>query len=304
MSAASRAPAKVNLCLFVGPVRNDGRHELVSVLQSLSLHDRVAMGPAGEGAEDDEIVCDGVEGPNLALEALRAFRTAIGWDAPPQRIEIDKRIPVAGGMAGGSADAAAVLRLAAAAAGIEERRLLLRVAFALGADVPSQLEPGCALITGAGEKVERLPLQRCGVLVLPSPQPLSTAAVYAEADRLRLPLSSELLAERLAAVEEAIAGDVPLPPAMMVNELAPAALSLMPAIADALEEARGAGADAALVSGSGPSVIGLFAGPSGERKAKRAASELAKSGRSPAPFAAVAVGADFADVTPTRHNRS
>src|SRR3954471_7817773 len=117
-----RAPGKVNLSLFVGAPRADGLHPLVSVVQAVSLADELTLEPAPGAA--DEVVCPGVEGPNLAAAALAAFRARTGWAAPPQRITIVKRIPVAGGMGGGSADAAAVLRLAARAAGGVEDAVL------------------------------------------------------------------------------------------------------------------------------------------------------------------------------------
>src|SRR5690349_17762991 len=102
------APAKLNLCLFLGPRRADGLHELCSLFEPLALADRIEVGEA----ERDEVACEGVEGENLAALALRALRER-GWRAPPRRVEISKRIPVAAGLGGGSADAAAVLRLAA-----------------------------------------------------------------------------------------------------------------------------------------------------------------------------------------------
>ncbi len=91
------APAKVNLGLTLGPVRDDGRHELVTVMQPVALCDRVRLTPAGLGAAADEVVCPGVEGDNLAAAALRAFRARTGWEGLPVRLEIDKRIPVAAG---------------------------------------------------------------------------------------------------------------------------------------------------------------------------------------------------------------
>ncbi|HEX4804338.1 MAG TPA: hypothetical protein VFU94_00430, partial [Conexibacter sp.] len=96
------APAKINMCLFLGGTRADGRHELVSVMQSLAWGDEVTAEPA----DHDEVVCPGVDGPNLAGAALAAVP-----DRPPLRITIEKRIPIAAGLGGGSADAAAVLRL-------------------------------------------------------------------------------------------------------------------------------------------------------------------------------------------------
>jgi 4-diphosphocytidyl-2-C-methyl-D-erythritol kinase len=282
------APGKINLCLFVGPLRADGRHELVSVFQSVSLADRVTLRPASD-AEHDEVICDGVEGPNIALAALSAFRAATGWDGPPQRIEIEKRVPVAAGMGGGSADAAAVLRLAARLAGVELASLH-EIAFGLGADVPSLLSPGRALVTGAGEHVQALPdAGPLGVLVLPSRAQLASGAVYAEADRLRLARSAQDLEGTLAAVRASARS---LPDALIVNDLQPAALSLEPSIAEALRSARASGAQVALVSGSGPTVVGLFAGVDGPAAAQAAAAALARN--SPPAVAANAVDAAFA----------
>jgi 4-diphosphocytidyl-2-C-methyl-D-erythritol kinase len=274
------APAKLNLCLFVGPLRDDGRHELVSVMQSLEWGDEVALDPA----DRDEVVCAGVEGPNLVAAALAGLRAATRRPQEPVRITVTKRIPIAAGLGGGSADAAATLRLVARAAGIEDEELLAELAAELGADVPAQVQPGRALAAGAGERVRRLsPPPPFGVLVLPSTAQLSTAAVYAEADRLGLPRDAHDLAERLWAVEQSLADERPpfgLGAELLVNDLEPAARALCPAIDAALDEARAAGADHALVAGSGPTVVGLFADP---EEAREAAARLA--GRAPAPIA-------------------
>jgi hypothetical protein len=117
----SPARAKINLCLFVGPARSDRHHEVVTLMDSLDLCDDVTLEVGPRGLRADEVICPGVDGTNLAALALRAFRSRTGWDGPPVRLRIDKRIPVAGGMAGGSADAAAALRLAAMAAGFNDR---------------------------------------------------------------------------------------------------------------------------------------------------------------------------------------
>ncbi len=152
MSDRELAPAKVNLCLFLGGPRADGRHELVTLFESVSLFDELRLEVLSTGG--DEVVCAGVEGPNLAEAALRELR-ARGWSAPPVRIEIVKRIPVAAGLGGGSADAAAALRLAGALSPLPPG-LADELARHLGADVPSQLQPGVTLGTGAGELVEPL----------------------------------------------------------------------------------------------------------------------------------------------------
>ena len=286
MTLRESAPAKINLCLFIGPARAaDGRHELVSVMQSLTLADDLELAPAPSGTTEDAVLCPGVEGPNLAGAALAAFRAATGWDAPPQRLTIAKRVPVAAGLGGGSGDAAAALRLAARAAGVDDDALLLRLAAGLGADVPAQVRPGRALATGAGEVVRRLPDgPPLGVLVLPHDGPLSTAAVNREADRRGATRDAEALAAALAAVEGALGA---LPPDLLVNDLAPLARALEPAVEAAEREAAAAGADHVLVSGSGPTVLGLFAGDGGPGRARRAAAAL--PGREPAAIACEAL---------------
>jgi 4-diphosphocytidyl-2-C-methyl-D-erythritol kinase len=266
--AHERAWAKINLCLFLGPTRPDGRHELVTVFDSIGLHDELTIA-AGTGA--DRVLCDGVTGPNLVADALAALRDA-GWAAPPLQVTIVKRIPVAAGMGGGSADAAAMLRaaprLAPLPAGTEAE-----IATRLGADVPSQLRGGPSLGTGAGERIEPLaPLPPYGVLVIPQPFALSTADVYRESDRLELPRSREALDRVRAAVVAALPDR--LAPELMINDLQPASLSLAPGISAALDAATAAGADRALVCGSGPTVIGIFAGADGARRAGDAASAL------------------------------
>ncbi|HEY6398887.1 MAG TPA: hypothetical protein VIX82_15675 [Solirubrobacteraceae bacterium] len=109
MTLRRRAYAKVNLCLFLGSPRRDGRHDLVTIMEPVSLADEVTIATMPDGP--DTVICPGIDGPNLAGTALSALRSH-GWDAPPVRVTIDKRIPVAAGMGGGSADAAALLRLA------------------------------------------------------------------------------------------------------------------------------------------------------------------------------------------------
>jgi 4-diphosphocytidyl-2-C-methyl-D-erythritol kinase len=265
------APGKVNLSLLVGAPRDDGLHPLVSVVQSVSLADELTLEPGGE---HDEVVCPGVEGENLAGRALRLFREATGWDGPPQRLHIAKRVPVAAGMGGGSADAAAALRLAAHAAGGAAPDLLHELAVQLGADVPSQLEPGHVLMTGAGERVDRLPdPEPFGLVIVPSPHALSTPDVYRAFDRLGTARTAEEL-ER--AREAALAGEPPPP----INDLQDAARALCPAIDDALFPG-------AMVSGSGPTVFARF-------ETAALAREVAAT--IPGAIAAEPVGPEFARV--------
>ena len=260
------APGKVNLTLYVGAPRADGLHPLVSVVQSLSLADELTLEPAPDGAAADEVVCPGVEGENLAGAALAAFRAATGWDAPPQRLTIGKRVPVAAGMGGGSGDAAAALRLAAHAAGVDDTGLLLALAARLGGDVPSQVAPGRTLMTGAGEQVRALPpAGGLALVILPSEHGLSTPAVYREFDRLGVQRTPEELAEL-----EARGGDAPVH-----NDLQDAARSLCPPIDAALAVVAATGADHALVSGSGPTVFGLYADAERARAAAAAVGGIA-----------------------------
>ena len=246
-----QAPAKLNLCLFLGERRDDGLHDLCSLFEPLALADAIRV----EAAESDEVFCPGVEGENLAARALKALRSE-GWKERPLRIAIEKRIPVAAGLGGGSADAAAVLRLAAGEIADPER-----LAAELGADVPSQLVPALALVRGAGERVTRLPdPEPHAALLLPGGGGLGTAEVFAEADRQGLGRSAEeldALAERLLTV--AGAGASPLSYSELLgNDLEPAARALRPDIGDALDALREAGAAVALLTGTGPTAFGLF----------------------------------------------
>jgi len=263
------APAKLNLCLFLGSRREDGLHSLCSLFEPLALADSIEVSEV----ERDEIACPGVEGENLAAGALAALRDR-GWSAPPLRVEIEKRVPVAAGLGGGSADAAAVLRLAReggmarpASGGALD---LEAIAAELGADVPSQLAPALSLVQGAGELVERLPEPAPhAVVLLPDGGGLSTAEVFAEADRLgpgRDAAELEALAARLR--DAAGGGASPLSyAALLANDLEPAARSLRPSIGDALDGLRDAGAPLAFMSGSGPTAVGLFPSLAGAQSA-------------------------------------
>ena len=245
------APAKLNLCLYLGPPREDGLHEIVSLFEPLSLADELEV----TEADEDEVICEGVEGPDLTARALVALRGS-GWERPPLRIEVRKRIPIAAGLGGGSADAAAVLRLARG-----EVDGLGRIAAELGADVPSQLDPRPALVTGAGELVEPIAWPSSyQVVLVPQRDGLSTAAVYAEADRLGLARPIAELARMENRLREATkSGDSPLAYSdLLVNDLERAALSLRPEIERGFDVLREAGAVHTMVTGSGPTAVGLF----------------------------------------------
>ncbi len=249
-----RAPAKLNLCLYVGARRDDGLHELRSLFCPLLLADRLEVGPAV--GEADEVICPGVSGPNLVAVALEAMR-ARGWRHDPVRVEIEKRIPVAAGLGGGSADAAAILRLAG-----DQVDGLAELAAGLGADVPSQLDPAFALVGGSGERVEALPTPgEFAAVLIDDDDGLRAAEVYAEADALGGGRSEAELGELERRLREATSsGASPLDYGdLLVNDLEQAAISLRPQIAEALAALDEAGADRTLVSGSGPTAVGLFA---------------------------------------------
>jgi 4-diphosphocytidyl-2-C-methyl-D-erythritol kinase len=260
-----QAPAKVNLELRVGGLRPDGYHELATVFQAVSLYDDVTV------AEDDEFSIT-VEGPgadrvptdetNLAVAAARLLAERTGA-AGGARMHLRKAIPVAGGMAGGSADAAAALIACDALWNTGLRREeLVDLAAVLGSDVAFALHGGTAMGTGRGERLTPA-LARGGyewVLAL-STGGLSTPAVYAELDRLRAdrvliePRVSEALMQVLRR------GDPRAVAPLLHNDMEPAACSLAPGLAGLLAAGRSAGALTGMVSGSGPTLAFLAAGP-------------------------------------------
>jgi 4-diphosphocytidyl-2-C-methyl-D-erythritol kinase len=259
------APAKLNLVLQVGRARSDGLHEICSIFASLALSDELTF--LASESDRDEVLCQGVDGPNLVEAALRLFRERVDANLPPLQVTIDKRIPVAAGLGGGSADAAAALRAANDLAGRPLDVAGLRaLAEELGADVPSQVEPGHALVSGAGERVERMRLPAMGLVLVPSEDGLRTADVYAEADRIQS-TREQLDPDTLRALA---AGPLSTLAAGVENDLQPAAVSLRPEIAEPVERLRGAGALAAAVSGSGPTAFGVFSGPAVAERAAAA----------------------------------
>jgi 4-diphosphocytidyl-2-C-methyl-D-erythritol kinase len=238
----------------VGGQAGNGLHEVCSLFASIDLADEVTVVPLDTG--EDRVVCPSVPGENLAEKALAAFRGTVAAELPPLEVTIHKSIPVAAGLGGGSADAAAVLRAANELAG---RPLgasqLAELAAPLGSDVPSQVDAGHALVTGTGERVERLELPPLALVLVPQEEGLATAEVFAELDRLgggRSQLDPAPLRELAAGPAEQLA-------AGMENDLQPAALSLRPELGGVLDDLRDAGAPGTLVSGSGPTCFGVFA---------------------------------------------
>jgi len=258
-----RVPGKVNLYLAVGDRREDGYHELTTVFHAVSLVDEVTVRNAdvmsldlfGEGA--DVLPTDE---RNLAWRAAELMAEHVGR-APDVAITIDKSIPVAGGMAGGSADAAAVL---VAMNSLWElgvpRRDLHALAARLGSDVPFALHGGTALGTGRGEELATVLARSTFHWVLAfADGGLSTAAVFAEMDRLRDIRQPPRLDEPEPVLAALAAGDPARLAPLLGNELQPAAISLNPALRRTLRAGAEAGALAGIVSGSGPTCAFLCA---------------------------------------------
>lgn len=258
-----RVPAKVNLELRVGALRPDGYHALSTVYQAVSLHDDITV------VEDEDWSCE-VTGPladgapggedNLAVVAGRLLEAEVP-DGRPAAITIRKRIPVAGGMAGGSADAAATLvaldRLWRAGWSRED---LEELASEIGSDVPFLISGGTAIGSGRGEQLA--PVLTRGtyhwVFAL-SHEGLSTPLVYAELDRLRggIQVADPMPgAELMAALRSGTARELAK---HLHNDLQPAALSLRPQLVEVLDSGLEYGALAGIVSGSGPTIAFLVA---------------------------------------------
>ncbi len=262
-SVTVRVPGKVNLYLEVGDQRPDGYHELTTVFHAVSLVDEVTVRNAdvlslrliGEGA--DEVPADE---RNLAWQAAELMAEHVGR-APDVEITVDKSIPVAGGMAGGSADAAAVLvgmnslwELGVA------RRDLHAMAAELGSDVPFALHGGTALGTGRGEDLTTVLARTTFHWVLAfGDGGLSAGTVYAEIDRLREAGEPPRLSDPEPLLTALSAGDPQQLAPLLGNDLQPAALSLAPALRRTLRAGTEAGALAGIVSGSGPTCAFLCA---------------------------------------------
>ncbi|MFG2147950.1 4-(cytidine 5'-diphospho)-2-C-methyl-D-erythritol kinase [Streptomyces sp. NPDC048696] len=297
MTVTVRVPAKVNVQLAVGPARPDGFHDLANVFLAVGLYDEVTATPADAlritctGPDADKVPLDRT---NLAARAAELLAARYGR-SPDVHLHIAKDIPVAGGMAGGSADGAAALVACDALWGTgASREELLEICAELGSDVPFSLVGGAALGTGRGERLT--PLEVGGTfhwVFAAADGGLSTPAVYAEFDRLTPhagpPEADPVLLAALRTGDPfALAG-------ALSNDLQPAAVSLRPSLKDTLAAGTKAGALAALVSGSGPTTAFLAEGAEAARGIAEAlmASGTCRSARtatSPAPGATIVSG--------------
>jgi 4-diphosphocytidyl-2-C-methyl-D-erythritol kinase len=254
------APAKINLALAVGPKRDDGLHEVATLLQRIDLCDRIDLEP------DEALTVEGFPADTLVRRALEVVAAAAGVD-PTWRATIEKRIPAAAGLGGGSSDAAAALRLANASLGdVLPPESLNELARTLGADVPFFLRPGPQLGTGDGSTLEVVDLPQDYAVLVILPHGVvkeSTASVYAQFDR------AGGFEQRRAAIID-----------LAANASAARDLARLPrndlAWSPLARELESLGAFRADVSGAGPSVYGLF---DDDTLARRAARALAGRGR-------------------------
>jgi 4-diphosphocytidyl-2-C-methyl-D-erythritol kinase len=264
-SVTVRVPAKVNLELKVGPRRSDGYHELSTVYMAVGLHDEVTVVPSDDwsvlvsGPYADRVPRDD---SNLALRAARALGAQVGI-GDPVSVLIHKEIPVAAGLAGGSADAAGALLACDHLWGLGlPRDDLLETAADLGSDVPFVLTGGIAVGSGRGERLAPVLARGTYHWVLAvSPTGLSTPAVYAECDRLRGAVRMSAPEPSTRMMTALRSGDVRALGAALTNDLGDAALSLQPGLGEILVAGIEYGAVGGIVSGSGPTVAFLTDSP-------------------------------------------
>jgi 4-diphosphocytidyl-2-C-methyl-D-erythritol kinase len=265
------APAKINLFLWVGPLRPDGKHEIESIMQSVSLADDLTIAPSpsvaldvspqGAAPEDES---------NLVVKAVRALRASCQGDSGAE-LRLEKRIPASAGLGGGSSDAAAAL------VGLNElwrcalsKKALEKMGAGIGADVPFCVRGGTAGARGAGERLAPLIVKEplWWVIAMP-PGSLSTADVYRRFDELGGPLTEEADAHDLA---DALArGDLERVGTTLRNDLEEAARSYDPALSSMRSAFADAGALGSVMSGSGPAWCGLARD---ERHAEQVASSM------------------------------
>ncbi len=265
-SVTVRVPAKVNLQLSVGPREADGFHNLVSVFQSISIYDDVTISKSHEGSGVTISVTGehthGVpeDGNNLAVKAAQLIAERNDFDADVH-IEVKKSIPVAGGMAGGSADAAATLVGMNALFNLEMGSEAIHALGAeLGSDVPFMISGGTAIGQGRGDQLTAaLSRGKYHWVLALSTVGLSTPAVYGECDRLRADIDVAAPKVSDALMQALLTGDPVAVGALLTNDLQAAACSLRPALSLILEVGRDYGALGAIVSGSGPTVAFLVA---------------------------------------------
>ncbi len=266
-----RPPAKINLTLEIVGRRPDGYHDLRSIFMRVGLADRLTLAPASSGTRD-HLTVTGLPGApstrdNLVLRALDALRAHAGIDLPPLVVALDKQIPAAAGLGGGSSDAASALRLAQAAWGISLSHVEQALGLELGSDVPFFLsDRAAAFVEGRGERIVPLPDPAgVGLLLVTPPIALATARVFARYDDLGpvlgLPPLANVDTHRLVEAAELLRGS---------NDLWPAAASLEPSLTALRAELERHTSRPWMLSGSGPTLFALYASAAEAADAGRA----------------------------------
>jgi 4-diphosphocytidyl-2-C-methyl-D-erythritol kinase len=261
------APAKINLVLEVGAARVDGYHEVATVLQTIALYDKITV---READTDIDLVVTGpqvVDGQlsggqaNLVWRAARLFAQTIGKPAAGVSISLEKHIPIAAGLGGGSSDAAATLLALARLWDVDDQALIYTLATQLGSDVAFFLKGGAALGSGRGEIITPLRLPQLWLCLANPGVPTSTAQVYRELAAMRATGNLKLpdpLGERCGQLVYVLnTAGVAEASRYLENDLTEAAKRISPEITQLLEGFRDAGALNAQVSGSGSSVFAL-----------------------------------------------
>jgi 4-diphosphocytidyl-2-C-methyl-D-erythritol kinase len=270
-SVTASAPGKTNLFFAVGPLLDDGFHDVASIYLALDLREEVSVSPASAwsiavsgniSAEQIAAVPTGEE--NLVVKAAKRVAELAGTRPQPLAFAIDKHVPVAGGMGGGSADAAAALVAVNAlwCTGVESK---LSDTVELGADVPFALAGGIAIGLGRGEQltpIESVP--SIHLVLVTNDHGLSTPAVYKRLDELRAARGADPRLVPAAIVPEVLiralqAGNLADIAELLMNDLQEAALDLRPDLKQTIEDGIAAGALTGFVSGSGPTIAFLTA---------------------------------------------
>lgn len=296
------APGKINIFFAVGPLRSDGYHEVVSVYQALDLREEVAVSATEKWQvevtgqiSEEQLESVPTDSNNLVVRAAKVLANAADLPNPhPVKFEISKSVPVAGGMGGGSADAAAALVAVNElwCTGVSQQSIL-DAAAELGADVPFALLGGTALGTGIGEVLKSIEgVQRLHWVLVASQGGLSTPSVYQRLDELRAARGEDpTKVSTPNAPQELISalqtGDAVAVAGYLHNDLQEAAVDLMPELSQTMSVGMAAGAVAALVSGSGPTVALLA---QNEDAANSIANQLAIQGYTAIPTFGPAAG--------------
>ncbi|MCI8632440.1 MAG: 4-(cytidine 5'-diphospho)-2-C-methyl-D-erythritol kinase [Lachnospiraceae bacterium] len=266
-----RAYGKINLALNVGETRPDGFHEVAMIMQHVSIWDEITL----IRRDDTEITLEcnlpflGANEKNIAYRMALLMQKRYGLGG--FHVRLFKKIPIAAGMAGGSADAAAVIKAVNRLFGLElSMDEMMRLGTELGSDIPFCLLGGTCLATGRGERLERIaPMRETHVALVKPNFGISTPWSYAQVDVYKAAHGETVKADIPAMVQAIERGALPQICAHMANQLEPAAIEAYPVIGEIKQDLMGLGAAGAMMTGSGPTVFGLFERYEAAREAVR-----------------------------------